>query len=151
MSSAVEALIESDTWSLVSGIAGDMPFVLRYRTPVLLPEQIGDFSKLLRCLWAYGPASSGDLPSNGTEAQMETFEDRVCLAWETSRAAVLTAVLTMDGARQWVFYARDVSACGELLNSMPQEQEPYPIELDAKSDPAWSYLRDQVIGHRDEA
>jgi hypothetical protein len=151
MSSAIESLIQSDTWSLISGTAGNMPFVLRYRTPVLRPDQVGEFSKLLRCVWVYGPTAGGELPSSEMEMQMQTFEGRLCVAWEASGAAVLTAVLTMDGAKQWVFYSRNVSVCGELLNSMPQEQDPYPIELDAESDPEWAYLRNQVIGHRNEA
>ena len=56
---------------------------------------------------------------------MRVFEDRLCDAWEHDAIAVLTAVLTFDGARQWVFYTADTEQCGSRLNAMPQEQERY--------------------------
>jgi hypothetical protein len=32
---------------------------------------------------------------------------------------------------------------------MPQESDPYPIELTTESDPDWSYLRDRVLARID--
>jgi Family of unknown function (DUF695) len=147
----IETLLNSDRWSVISGNAGEALFVLRYRTPVLRADQVGAFPNLLRCLWAYDPEGQATLPSEKVEIRMRAFEDDLCAAWEGNNVAVLTAVLTLDGARQWVFYTSDVAACGELLNSMPHEQERYPIELDARVDPEWLYLRENVIGGRGEA
>ena len=76
---------------------------------------------------------------------MEEFEARVCPVLEHDAHAVLVAILTFDGARQWVFYTRDVPECGKRINAMPQNQERYPIELDAFDDPAWGYLRDAIL------
>jgi hypothetical protein len=85
------------------------------------------------------------MPDEPTSAAMVSFERRLANAWEDDCLAVLTAVLTFDGARQWVYYTKDVPECGRRLNSMPQEPEPYPIELTAEQDPDWSYLRDQIL------
>ena len=60
---------------------------------------------------------------------MEAFENRFCQAVEHDAHAVLAAVLTFDGARQWVIYTSDVQECGARLEAMPQEPEPYPLEL----------------------
>jgi hypothetical protein len=76
---------------------------------------------------------------------MEVFENRLVPALEGDALAALVAVLTFDGARQWVFYTSDVKACGGRLEAMPQERDPYPIELDAFADPEWGYLRDQIL------
>lgn len=145
---AVLALLRGDEWTVVEGKASTNPYVLRYRTPVLGPSQVGEFTRLLRCVWAYAPPESGAMPSQAESAAMSVFEQRLCTAWESDGAALLTAVLTFDGARQWVFYTPNAAECGRRLNAMPQEAEPYPIELDASDDPSWSYLREQVIGSR---
>jgi len=99
----------------------------------------------LLVVWPYADEGMGDLPSENDQAQMQVFEDSLCDAWERDGLAVLTAVLTFDGARQWVFYTRNVDECGERLSAMPQEAEPYPIELTTEPDPKWSYLREQIL------
>lgn len=66
-------------------------------------------------------------------------------AYEHDFHAVLTAVITTNGARQWIFYTSDIDECGQRLTAMPQENEPYPIELTADDDPDWSFLRQNVL------
>ena len=88
---------------------------------------------------------SGALPSDEQSAQMKVFEDRLCMAVERDAHAVLAAVLTFDGARQWVFYSGDVQELLARLGSMPQEAEPYPIELTTEEDPEWRYLHEQIL------
>jgi len=96
-------------------------------------------------VWAYADEGSGALPDTTTGETLETFENRLVAALEKDAVAVLTAVLTFDGARQWVFYTPDASACGARINAMPQEQDPYPIELDVFTDTDWQYLREQIL------
>jgi hypothetical protein len=151
MSSHVLSLVQSDAWRGISGDSGGFPFILRYRIPILQAGQTLPYTKLLRCVWAYAPQDSGDMPSSIESERMAIFEDRLCHAWEHSEVSILAAVLTFDGARQWVFYSKDVSASAKLLSEMPQEAEAYPIELDTQEDPNWEYVRDQIIGSRDEA
>ena len=76
---------------------------------------------------------------------MAKFEDLMCDALETDFLAALTAILTFDGARQWVWYTDDVAACAMRINKMPQEKDRYPIELDTFEDPKWDYLRERVL------
>ena len=85
------------------------------------------------------------MPSPDDSEQMAEFENRFCDAVERDATAILTAVLTFDGARQWVFYTGDVQECGERLANMPQRDEPYPLELATEEDPGWQYLREQIL------
>ena len=85
------------------------------------------------------------MPSADDTERMAEFEDRFCAAVEHDATAILTAVLTFDGARQWVYYTGDVQECGERLNNMPQSDEPYPLELTTEQDPRWEYLRDEIL------
>jgi hypothetical protein len=85
------------------------------------------------------------MPDALASEAMGTFENRLCSAWERDALAFLAAVLTYDGARQWVFYTSDVAECGRRLHEMPQEIDPYPIELTTESDPQWQYLHEQIL------
>jgi hypothetical protein len=86
------------------------------------------------------------MPTQSDSDAMAAFENRLCAALEHDGLAFLAAALTFDGARQWVFYTDDVAECRERLNVMPQETEPYPIELTTAKDSDWQYLREQILG-----
>jgi hypothetical protein len=60
----------------------------------------------------------------------------------------LRVLWAYDGARQWVFYTANLQECRARLNAMPQEQQRYPIELDAFDDAEWDYLRNEIIRDR---
>ena len=123
--------------------------LLRFRTPVLGGTEVPGYPWMLAAVWAYAEPDTGALPSPEAMEEMERFENRICEAFETDAHAVLVAVLTYDGARQWVFYTSDVDECGARLCGMPQEAEPYPIELEAREDPKWLYLREEILAQVD--
>jgi Family of unknown function (DUF695) len=141
----VYAVLASDTWTLAEGNVEAGPFVLRYRTPILGPDGVEGYNRVLRIFWPYEAENSGALPSTKDSADMEQFENRLCDALEIDAHAFLAAVLTFDGARQWVFHTLDVGECGRSLEGMPQNADPFPIEIDAFDDPAWQYLRTQIL------
>jgi hypothetical protein len=144
-SAEVIAALRSDQWTLAE-VSTDFGLgLLRYRTPVLNPGQVDGYDRVLRILWPYAEEDSGEMPDESDSEAMAEFENRLCAALETDAHAYLAAVLTFDGARQWVFYTSDVAECGRRLEDMPQNDDPYPIELDAFDDPDWSYLREQIV------
>jgi hypothetical protein len=145
----VVEVLRHDRWAAAEGRTETGPWLLRFRTPVLLPGEGGEHRHRLSVLWAYGPEASGELPSEADAKAMGVFEDRLCGAWERDGLAFLSAVLTFDGARQWLFYTYDVSECGQRLNDMPQEEERYPIELTADEDPTWDFLHSQMLKRLD--
>jgi hypothetical protein len=145
----VEQIVQRDAWAAAQAETPTGPYILRFRTPIVQAGETGLYSRKLVVCWPYAPEGSGALPDDATSEAMGTFEDRLCAAWEADFLAVLTAVLTFDGARQWVYYTCDVPECGRRLDEMPQESDPYPIELTTESDPDWSYLRDRVLARID--
>lgn len=145
MLNKIEELLAHDSWAASSGERGGAPFVLRFRTPVIAPGDVVSHRSLLQVVWIYADEDSGAMPTDDDSVQMEVFENRLVEAWEHDALAFLAAVLTFDGARQWVFYTHDVATCGQRLDEMPQEEEPYPIELTTRDDPDGSYLRDEIL------
>jgi hypothetical protein len=141
----VVEVLRSDRWTAVEGKHEIGPFLLRFRTPVLAPPDIQGYGRVLKIVWPYADENTGAMPSDAHSDQMAEFENRFCEAVEHDATAILTAVLTFDGARQWVFYTDDVQECGKRLNNMPQNEEPYPLELTTEPDPRWEYLRERIL------
>ena len=138
-------LITADRWTVAETEAPPRLGIIRFRTPVLGPDQVKGYPRCLRILWGYADEGSGALPDVPTTDRLQTFENSVVDALEQDAVAVLTAVLTFDGARQWVFYTADVPTCAARIEGLPQEREPYPIAIDVFEDPEWRYLRDEIL------
>lgn len=138
-------VLRKDRWTGVEGKNDIGPFLLRYRTPVLAPPDTKGYGRVLKIVWPYTDENTGAMPSDEDSEQMAEFENRFCEAVERDATAILTAVLTFDGARQWVFYTGSVQECGERLNNMPQNDEAYPLELTTEQDPDWRYLREEIL------
>lgn len=111
--STIENYLICEQWSGLSGVreSDSLPFVLRFRIPVLEASEIKPYTKLVTVFWAYDKAHTGSMPDEKTGDEMAEFEQRLYEVWEKNSVAVLTAVLTFDGARQWVYYTKDVKKC----------------------------------------
>ena len=149
MSTAIENFIESG-WAVATGGDPQSPMLLRFRQPLPAPDEVAHLGEVLRVLWIYADEGTGALPTDEDADQMGRFENALCDALESDQTAVLTAVLTLDGARQWIFYTGDVQSCGDRINQMPQGEARYPLELDTFSDATWSYLRQDILGPLDD-
>lgn len=128
-------LLRRDVWDLAE-VHTDVGIALvRYRAPVLSGRRVEGYERALKVVWPFAQADTGELPSGEESFRMGVFEDRLVEAVEHDAHAVLTAILTFDGARQWVFYTSDVHEFLARLEAMPQEAEPYPLELTTEEDP----------------
>ncbi len=145
MKSKVARVLEHDHWALAEGTRPVGPFVLRYRTPVLGAADVGAHVQLVQLVWEFDDAGSGAMPEPGVSDTMQLFEDRLCAAWERDGLAFLAAVLTIDGARQWIVYARDVAECLRRLGTIRHDGEPYPVEITSRIDRGWSFLHEDIL------
>ena len=145
----IEKLINYDRWASAEGVWADLPFFLRFRTPILEPSEIGSHIHRVDILWPYAELNTGIPPSHEDSEAMDIFENRLVETLESNVTAVLTAVLIFDGAREWIFYTNDIEECVRLINEMPQDAEPYPIEVTTVKDEKWSFLRDKILGVSD--
>ena len=141
----VVEVLRIDRWTAYEGKKSIGPFLLRYRKPVLAPPDTKGYGRALKVVWAYADENTGEMPSAADSEKMAEFENAFCQAVEHDATAILAAVLTFDGARQWVFYTGDVEECCERLKNMPQKDEPYPLELTTEPDPNWEYVRERIL------
>lgn len=144
MPSTIPSIVKNDLWSLAEGAHNDKPLVIRFREEFRNKPDLSSYPRLVRVLWTY-PADASGMPDSEASDQMGVFEDRLVAAVEPSQTAVLVAVLTNDGQREWLFYTSEVAEFGRRLSEMPQENDRYPIDLSTESDPAWSTFYDNIL------
>lgn len=137
---AVARIINDDQWTLVEGESEGTPVIVRFREPLLTVSNKSGYGELLTILWPYAEEDSGALPNPEDSEAMEEFEERLFTALEHDAHAIIAAVITTDGARQWFVYTDDIEECGERIFNMPQNEEPYPIDMETDEDPQWKVL-----------
>lgn len=144
--SPVEELLKNDQWALINVANPNCPAVIRHRNPVLNPAHVDGYEYLITVLWGYAAEGTGAMPDGETSQELERFETHLSAAVQRDAQAILTAVVTLDGARQWVYYTRNVEEFGRRLSSIPDYYgQPYPIEVTTEEDSTWSYLREEVL------
>ncbi|CAN7500205.1 DUF695 domain-containing protein [Pseudoxanthomonas sp. LjRoot143] len=144
MRKTVVQIVESDQWSLAEGLHNDKPLLIRYRGEFASKPDVSAYPILIRVSWSFATDDSG-MPESSASDAMAIFEDRLVSAVESHRDAVLAAVITNDGQREWLFYASSTREFGRRLTEMPQEEERYPISLTSENDSGWSVLHEDIL------
>ncbi len=103
------------------------------------------FPHRLNVFWNSRASTESGLPDEADSKAMGTFEDRLVEATEPDEQSVLSLVVTGKNQREWVFHTKSTDEFLRRLTVMPQEQDPYPIEIRHTSDSEWEYV-DRVLG-----
>ncbi|MDP2273646.1 MAG: DUF695 domain-containing protein [Archangium sp.] len=144
----VGLILERDLWSIGSGILEGARFSTRFRQEFAGRPDVSALPRLVRVAWEFD-AGANDEPAGAQLKAMAVFENRLASAVEEDLVAVLAAVITHRGRRTWVFYCADIQVFAERLHHMPQERDPYPIKIETKNDPGWTFLYETVIPKQD--
>ncbi|MGF1713162.1 DUF695 domain-containing protein, partial [Vibrio kagoshimensis] len=136
-------IINNDHWAVAEGKYNDLPLMIRFRDKLMPHLGISNYPKLIQVYWNYSVHESG-MPSKVDSAAMEIFENRLVDSLETDMSGVLSSAITTNGYREWVFYCKSTDVFAEKLHNIPQEMEPYPIEIEAVHDPKWDYYFNEV-------
>ena len=141
---SVKEALKDDSWTVGQGEHEGLPLLVRVRF-VLTPElDKNDYTTLIRVFWEYPDAGHG-FPNESSIDEMEVFENRAVEALESKSVAILAAVITNGGVREWVWYTHSADMFGESLGGMPHENGAYPIQITAEDDPEWVYFFDSLV------
>jgi hypothetical protein len=106
------------------------------------------FPHRLNIFWSSTASDARGLPEKEESDRIQSFEDRIVEATEPEEQSVLSLVLTGKEQREFVFHTKNTAEFLRRLTNMPQEEEPYPIEIQHVIDPEWEYV-DRVLGDID--
>ena len=126
-------------WAIAEGETDEYSFQVRFRCfPVDFSKN--DYPVRLNVFWAMARPLEDGLASQMDIPIMQKFEERIVRTSELNGSAILTAVLTGRGEREFVFYARSADDFLCSLNAIPQEAGRYPIQIHSSNDPDWVYF-----------
>ena len=149
-SKQIADVVNEDSWAIAEGDHEGKPVLVRFRHKLRNVTDVSGYPQLLQITWPYEEADESGMPEAEDSNAMELFEEHMIAAFEHDQHAVLTAVITTDGVRQWIIYTGDLEECGKRLSAMPHEQDEYPIELVADDDPEWEFLREEILAGCDD-
>jgi len=130
---------DTAAWALLEGHTGEYPFVIRYRQ--IPPDFLyNEYPKRLNVFWTMERPDENGFPSPEEAKNLDTFENRLVAAVEQDESAWLVAIITGRAEREFVFYLQQPQRFLQHLTNLPQEQDPYPIEIHCQEDPDWSYF-----------
>lgn len=136
------------TWSIAEGEEDGKPLYIRFRDEFREKGPDSRFPRLIQIVWKYEADDKG-LPSLEVVPALKSFESRLAEAVETDKLALLVAVCTHNGEREWMFYAQSVARFQERLNALQAEQDdepPFPIDISSAPDPKWSAFFEDTLG-----
>ncbi len=139
----LSTVIKNDEWAVAEGVHNDLPLMIRFRNKLVPNVNVSALPRLIQIYWNYSEHESG-MPSEAESQSMEVFENRLVEALESDISGILAAAITTNGYREWVYYTQSTDIFAKKLHNMHQEIDPYPIEIEADSDPEWNYFFNQV-------
>ena len=129
---------DAAAWTIAEGHTGEYPFQARFRRmPAGFPR--ADYPQRLDIFWTMRQPDDEGMASRNELAALHVFEDRLIPAVEQDESAWLVAVLTGRSEREFVFQVVDPELFLRRLGEMPQEADPYPVEITLTDDPDWAY------------
>lgn len=133
------ATADDDKWTLLRATHEGSTLLIRAREFVDGVDRAA-YPIRLSVFWEMAEPDENGLASPTEVVPMETFEDRLVEAVDLDGQSLLSAVITGKGQRQWVFHTADTGEFLRRLTDMPQEEDRYPIEIEAEEDPDWEYF-----------
>jgi len=126
----------SDDWTLLQGQHAGSPLLVRFRQFTGGVDRSA-YPTRLNVFWSMRSADENGLAVPPEASALEVFENRLVDALDGH--SVLSVVLTCNSKREFAFHTSDANGFIQLLSSLPQEADPYPIEIQSADDPSWDY------------
>ena len=95
----------------------------------------GKYNIRVDVAWRYG---STGYPDETTARTMEEVTEAFQAALKGKTAAVMTAIYTGAGVRQWIFYTLSEKLFTDFLNRSLAGFPLLPLEISAEKDPDWA-------------
>ena len=132
-----------DTWAATEGSDDDgAPLLLRVRSHLQALVGHSELPNRLLISWIYAPDGAPrrrGMPSVDQLAALTACEQALIAGLEAGAApaAVLIAVWTGAGRRDWMWYGAEPGRLEAAVNAALGALPPYPLELELEADPDW--------------
>ncbi|MBN2877675.1 MAG: DUF695 domain-containing protein [Bacilli bacterium] len=97
------------------------------------------YPERLNIFWINQQTSESGIPTEDELNAQQLFEDRLVEAVESDFHSVMSMILLGKNQKEFVFHTSSPNEFIQRLSDMPQEEDPYPIEINHNADPEWDY------------
>ncbi len=104
------------------------------------------YNQRLNIFWNMEECFDDGFPSELELEKLHNFETRLADAVEFDEFSIMSMALTGNKTREFVFHTPDPQEFIKRLSEMPQEENPYPIEIQCNEDAEWSYYYNELNG-----
>lgn len=138
-----------DQWSLAEGTwHNGLPIIMRIRLEI--DEFVGspEYSVGYRITWKFENPTTHGYPSDTDNDLLTQFEVKLLNAFEPNGTAIVAAVVTHNGERDFVCYTSDPNSAHSIFNETFASEPVKPLSFAASPDPEWQeYLgmRTQIV------
>lgn len=129
-------------WSTpMEGNAGNTVIVTGHDNLDRMRES-GKYPHLVRVSWDYNAAPDG-MPDDIDADLMGQAADLLEEEFRRDKSALIAAIVTGEGRRDWIFYAHSLPIFGKVFNrALEPLEQTIPFVITAESDPDWSEYLD---------
>lgn len=106
------------------------------RDNLVRQRESGKYVNRIDVVWHYEAKPDG-MPQDDDATLMGAATEALVNTFKKEKAAILTGIYTGDGARNWVFYCKNLKAFSFAFNRALEELDQMPLEIEAYSDPDW--------------
>ncbi|MER2495365.1 DUF695 domain-containing protein [Vibrio neptunius] len=135
--------LEETAWAIAQGRTLEYKFEIRFRQFKEKPPTT-EYGQRLNIFWEMSDVLSNGFPHKSELDKLHDFENRLIEVVENDEFSIMSMVLTGNGEREFVFHTPDPQEFVSRLSSMPQEQVPYPIQINLNEDLEWNYYFDEI-------
>ena len=130
-------------WTIAEGSTEEYQFEVRIRH---FNDKLNtlNYPQRLNIFWNMEETFDNGYPNKEELNKLHTFEDRLIEAVEHDEFAIMSVVLTGNGQREFVFHTSDPQTFIQRLIDMPQEENPYPLEIHNDEDSKWGYYYNEL-------
>jgi hypothetical protein len=141
-------IVERDKWTVVERQDSEGKQFIRFRYEFNENMDLSALREGVHVFWDYTKNSDG-LPDDPNELeQMEKFENDIVTLLEKDLDGILVSILTLSGYRHWTFCIKNIEVFLNYLNSIPQSDKPYPLELEKTEGSGWDYLFNNIYAYK---
>lgn len=144
MEMQVESQVIQSRWGLAIGEDQQSPVIVRYLQEPGSDEVGGRFNQRIRIQWQYEAMMANGMPTRDQSHQMDIFEGALLKMLEHADKGLLTAVVTQDGAREWLMVVADPKSAVSLVEKLASTVEEGKVTIDTRSDSNWGDLTELI-------
>jgi hypothetical protein len=126
-------------WSTKEGVRDGKPILLRYNTDIGEHAPLPDYGWRLNVALPLQVKTTDGMPDVAEAKRLSEFEKQLVEVLQAGNESVMVAVVSTDGARQWIFYTCDKVAASSKLDSLRLLVQ--EAEYIADADPMWELYR----------